>query len=103
MGVTQEEDLCRTKPLPRATGGQECKRKLWSMLRNVTNARAAGREPRSDRGKKRKSNDPLGLLPPEAQVGLRRQREAEAIGTRRFSVKESRGCCQGPILGKART
>ena len=61
---------------------------------------AAGREPRSDRGKKRKSNDPLSLLPLEAQAGLRRQREAEAIGTRRFSVKESRGCYQGPILGK---
>ena len=49
------------------------------------------------------SNDPLSLLPPEAQAGLRRQRKAEVIGTKRFSVKESRGCCQGPILEKART
>ena len=64
---------------------------------------AVGREPRSNRGKKRKSNDPLGLLPPEAQVRVRRQREAEAIGTRRFSVKKSRGCCQGLILGKTQT
>ena len=64
---------------------------------------AVGRELRSDRGKKRKSNDPLGLLPLEAQAGLRRQHEAEAIGTRRFSVKESCACCQGPILGKAQT
>ena len=64
--------------------------------------RAAGIEPRSDRGKKRKSNDPFGLLPPEAQAGLRHQCKAEAIGTRRFSVKESHGRCQGPILGKAR-
>ena len=65
--------------------------------------RAAGIEPRYDWGKKRKSNDPFGLLPPEAQAGLQCQRKAKAIGTRRFSVKESRGCYQGPILGKAWT
>ena len=43
VGVTQEEDPCRTEPLPRATGGQECRRKLWSMLRNLTNARGLPR------------------------------------------------------------
>ena len=59
-------------------------------------------EPRSNRGKKRKSNDPFSVLPPETQARLRRQRKAEAISTRRFSAKESRGCCQRPILGKAR-
>ena len=63
---------------------------------------AVRKEPRSDRWKKRKSNNPLGVLPPETQVRLWRQRKAEAIGTRRFSVKEGRGCCQRPILGKAR-
>ena len=52
-----------------------------------------GEEPRSDRGKKRKNSDPIGLLPPEAQVGVWRQCE----------VKESCRCCQKPILGKAGT
>ena len=62
---------------------------------------AAWGEPKSDRGKKRKSNDPLSVLPPETQTGLRHQRKVEAIGTRRFSVKEGRGRRQRPILGKA--
>ena len=60
-------------------------------------------KPRSDRGKKRKSSDPIGLLPPEAQIGIWCQCEVKAISTRGLSVKESYGCCQGPILGKAWT
>ena len=63
---------------------------------------AAGLEPRSDRGKKRNSNDPLGVLQPETETGLRHQRKAEAIGTRRYSVKEGCESCQRPILGKTR-
>ena len=43
MGVIQEEDLCRIEPLPRDIGGQGCRRKLWSMLRNVTSARGLPR------------------------------------------------------------
>ena len=39
MGVTLEEDLCRTKLLPRDIGGRECRRKPWNMLRNVTSAK----------------------------------------------------------------
>ena len=62
-----------------------------------------GAEPRSNRGKKRKSNDPIGLLPLEAQAGVWCQCEVKAISARGFSVKESCGCCQEPILGKART
>ena len=27
-GVTQEEDPCRTEPLPKATGGRGCRKKL---------------------------------------------------------------------------
>ena len=63
---------------------------------------AVGRKPGSDRGKKRKCNNPLGVLPPKTQAGLLRQHKAEAIGTRRFSVKEGCKRCQRPILGKAR-
>ena len=62
-----------------------------------------GEKPRSERGKKRESSDPIGLLPPEAQIGVWRQCEVEAISTRGLSVKESCGCCQKPILGKAGT
>ena len=29
--VIREEDLCRTKPLPRDIGDQECRRKPWNM------------------------------------------------------------------------
>ena len=32
MGVTSEEDPCRTEPLPRATSGRECRRKLGGVL-----------------------------------------------------------------------
>ena len=39
VGVTQEEDLCHTEPLPRDIGGWECKRKPWNMLKNVTSAK----------------------------------------------------------------
>ena len=39
VGVTQEEDLCRTELLPRDIGGRECRRKPWNMLRNVTGAK----------------------------------------------------------------
>ena len=39
VGVTQEEDLCHTEPLPRDIGGRGCRRKPWNMLRNVTNAK----------------------------------------------------------------
>ena len=38
-GVTQEEDLCHTKPLPRGIGGRGCRRKPWNMLRNVSSAK----------------------------------------------------------------
>ena len=41
--VTQGEDPCYTEPLPRVTGGRRCRRKLWSMLGNVTNARGLPR------------------------------------------------------------
>ena len=37
--VTQEEDLYLTEPLLKDTGGQECKRKHKSMLKNVINVR----------------------------------------------------------------
>ena len=43
MGVIQEEDLCHTEPLPRDTGGQECRRKPWNTSRNVTNAKGLPR------------------------------------------------------------
>ena len=39
VGVTQEEDLCCIELLPRDIGGQECRRKPWNMLRNVTSAK----------------------------------------------------------------
>ena len=39
VGVTQEEDLCCIELLPRNIGGQECRRKPWNMLRNVTSAK----------------------------------------------------------------
>ena len=39
MGVTQEEDLYCIELLPRDIGGQECRRKPWNMLRNVTSAK----------------------------------------------------------------
>ena len=39
VGVTQEEDLCHTEPLPRDIDGQGCSRKSWDMLRSVTNAK----------------------------------------------------------------
>ena len=39
VGVTQEEDLCRTEPLPRDISGRGCRRKPYNMLRNVTNAK----------------------------------------------------------------
>ena len=61
------------------------------------------KELRFDRGKKRKSNDPIGLLPPKAQVGVWRQCEVEAINTKGLSVKEGCRCCQKPILRKAGT
>ena len=60
-------------------------------------------EPKSDQGKKRKSSDPIGLLPLEAQAGVWRQCEVETISTRGLNVKESYRCCQIPILGKAGT
>ena len=72
------------------------------LLHSNRQWKSAEGEPRSNRGKKRKSNDPISLLPPEAQVGVWCQCEDEAIGTGGFSVKENCGCCQGPILGKAR-
>ena len=62
-----------------------------------------GEEPRSDRGKKRKSSNPIGLLPPKAQARVWHQCEVEAISTRGPSVKESCGFCQKPILGKVGT
>ena len=34
---------CHTEPLPRVTSGRGCKRKLWSMFGNVTNARSLPR------------------------------------------------------------
>ena len=37
--VTQEEDLCLTKPSLKDIGGQVCKRKPKSMSRNVINAK----------------------------------------------------------------
>ena len=37
------EDPCRTEPLPKVTDGRGCRRKLWSMLGNVTNARGLPR------------------------------------------------------------
>ena len=40
-GVTQEEDLCRTEPLPRDTGGRGCRRKPWNMLKSVTSAKGS--------------------------------------------------------------
>ena len=64
---------------------------------------ATGGEPRLNQGKKRKNNDPISLLPLEAQEGVWCQREVEAIGTRGFSIKESHGSYQGTILGNART
>ena len=39
VGVTQEEDLCRTELLPRDIGGRECRRRPWNMLRNVISAK----------------------------------------------------------------
>ena len=60
-------------------------------------------EPRSDRGKKRKSSDPIGLLPPKTQAGVWRQCEVEATSTRGLSLKESCRCCQKPILRKSGT
>ena len=62
-----------------------------------------GGKPRFDRGKKRKSNDPIGLLPPEAQAGVWCQYKVEAISTKGFNIKESYGCCQESMMGKART
>ena len=62
-----------------------------------------GEEPRFDRGKKRKTSDPIGLLPLKAQAGVWRQCEVQAISTRGLSVKESCRCYQKPILGKAGT
>ena len=41
MGVTQEEDLCRTEPLPRDIGGRGCRRKPWNMLKSVTSAKGS--------------------------------------------------------------
>ena len=38
-GITQEEDLCHSKPLPKGIGGRGCRRKPWNMLRNVTSAK----------------------------------------------------------------
>ena len=42
-GITQEEDLCHTEPLPKDTGGRGCRRKPWSMLKNVTSAKGSPR------------------------------------------------------------
>ena len=39
VGVTQEEDLCRTELLPKDIGGQGCRRKPYNMLRNMTSAK----------------------------------------------------------------
>ena len=39
VGVTQEEDLCLTKPLPKGIGGRVCRRKPKIMSRSVTNAK----------------------------------------------------------------
>ena len=61
-----------------------------------------GGEPRSNRGKKRKSNDPIGLIPPEAQAGVRRQCEVKAIDARGFSVRKVVGATKNPSWGKLR-
>ena len=100
MGVTHEEDLCRTEPLPRATGSQECKRKLWSILRNETNARAAGRKPRSDRGKKRKGNDPLDLLPPKLKQGYDANVKLRPLALGDLVLRKVVGATKDPSWGK---
>ena len=43
VGVTQEENLCRTELLPRDIGCQECKRKPWNTLRNMASAKGLPR------------------------------------------------------------
>ena len=48
---------------------------------------------RPDWGKKRKSSDPVDLLPLEVQAGIWCQCEVETISTRGLSVEESCGCC----------
>ena len=48
--VTQEEDLCHSKPLPKGIGGRGCRRKPWNMLRNVTSAKGLPQIPINQKG-----------------------------------------------------
>ena len=43
VGVIQEEDFYHTEPLSKDIGGQECRRKPWNMLRNMTSAKSLSR------------------------------------------------------------
>ena len=50
VGVTQEEDLCRTEPLPRDIGDRGCRRKPWNMLKSVTSPKVCPKYSSAKRG-----------------------------------------------------
>ena len=62
--------------------------------------RAAGREPRSDRGKKRKNNDPLGLLPPEGQVGYDVNVKLRPLASGDLVLRKVMGAAKDPFWEK---